>query len=410
VILGATGFTGQLAAKYMASKYNARSPTPVKWAIAGRSKPKLQSVRDSLGEEVDMLICDLSDLAGLELVVKSTTVVANYAGTPFVDKALPVVELCAKLGTSYVDITGELPMHRAAYDKYHAAAQQSGAIVLCGCGFDSVPSDMGAFLVAQAMRSKHGCGCSLIKALFGPSLGGISGGTLATAFELVSGSGAKMQGAKEANARGVYALDPNPIGSAFGPDTGNNGGPPIAYDKHAHTWVAPFIMAATNAPVVRKSNAVSGYPYGRQVRYAEVMATKSAFGAVAVCAGLAALALVVFVKPLRALLFALRVLPKPGEGPSVEVQQKGFFTAQFYALGEAGKEHLVTRAHFNSGTAGDPGYRATALMSCESALCLALERDKCRSKEGGVLTTASALGDLLVTRLNNAGMDIGIDG
>lgn len=190
VILGATGFTGQLAAQYMVKAYGPRSATPVRWAIAGRSKPKLQGVLDSLqldshDAQVDMLTVDVSDREALERVIKSTAVIANFAGTPFIDKALPVVELCSQHGTHYVDITGELPMHRASYDRYDKACKASGSIVLHGCGFDSVPSDIGAFLAAKAMRQKHDCACSLIKAFYGDSSGGFSGGTLATVLYLL---------------------------------------------------------------------------------------------------------------------------------------------------------------------------------------------------------------------------------
>jgi short subunit dehydrogenase-like uncharacterized protein len=326
-------------------------------------------------------------------------------GTPFIDKALPIVELCTRHGTCYTDITGETPLHRASYDKFHDAAKASGAIVLHGCGFDSVPSDMGAFLAAKAMRTKHGCACSLIKTFYGDSAGFVSGGTLATVVALMS-EGDNLPGAKEAKARGSYSLDPR--GATGGPDTNDHGSGVVAYDQLAKTWVAPFVMAAVNAPVVRKSNALSGYSYGQHVRYAEVMSTGSLSGSVLSVLGLAAFGAALFVSPLRWLLLRVGAMPKPGEGPSKAQQDTGYFKTAIYAVGEAGKEALVCKVHFNSGTAGDPGYKATALMSIESSLALALQRDEC-SAEGGVLTTATALGDVLIARLNKAGMDVGID-
>lgn len=264
---------------------------------------------------------------------------------------------------------------------------------------------MGAFLAAQAMRTKHGCKCSHIKTFFGDSAGFVSGGTLATAVALV-GEGDNLPGAREAKARGSYALDPE--GASGGLDTGDHGSGVVAYDHVAKTWIAPFVMAAVNAPVVRKSNALSGYSYGERVRYTEVMATSSLGGSVLSVLGLVAFGAALFVSPLRWLLLRVGAMPKPGEGPSKRQQDEGYFKTDIYAVGEAGKEDLVCKVHFNSGTAGDPGYKATALMSMESALALALERDAC-SAEGGVLTTATALGDVLIARLNKAGMDIGID-
>ncbi|KAG8467449.1 hypothetical protein KFE25_000765 [Diacronema lutheri] len=405
VILGATGFTGKLAAQYMARAYPPSSATPVRWAIAGRSADKLRDVLGTLGTAVDIVVCDLSDNDALERLVKSTSVVACYAGTPFIDKALPVVELCARHGTHYVDITGELPMHRASYDRYHDACKASGALVLHGCGFDSVPSDIGAFLAAGAMRERHDCGCSLIKMYYGKSSGGFSGGTLATIIALINAD-ASMPGGKEVKQRGAYALDP--VDGHGGPDTGSFGSPIVGYDRVGKTWVAPFVMAPTNAPVVRKSNAQLDYAYGRNMRYAEVMALPSLFAAVAVAVGLAAVGFAIVVPPIRALLFYARLLPRPGEGPSKQQQDEGFFASTAVAVGERGKEQLVTKAHVNSGNAGDPGYKATALMSMECALCLALQRDKCRA-EGGVVTTAVGLGSVLVDRLNAAGMDVGVD-
>jgi len=161
-----------------------------------------------------------------------------------------------------------------------------------------------------------------------------------------------------------------------------------------------------NGPVVRKSNALSSYSYGKGCKYNEVMGVPSLFSASILTLGLALFGLVLLLPPLRALCFALRLLPLPGEGPSRKQQEAGSFKLDVYAQGE--KEGVVAKAHVHSGTAGDPGYKATALMSMECALALALQRDACAA-EGGVLTTATALGEVLVARLNKAGMDIGID-
>ena len=60
-----------------------------------------------------------------------------------------------------------------------------------------------------------------------------------------------------------------------------------------------------------------------------------------------------------------------------------------------------------SGVAGDPGYKATAQMSVEAALCLALDRGECEAS-GGVLTPAAGLGHALVARLRRSGMELGV--
>lgn len=405
VILGATGFTGSIAARYMATHYNPRSATPVRWALAGRNRAKLEGVVSTLPDSssIDLLICDVSDLIALERVVLSTHVIANFAGTPFIDKALPVVELCAKNGVHYCDITGELPLHRVSYDRFDEASKESHAIILHGCGFDSVPSDIAAFLAAKAMRERHGCACSSITGFAGKASGAFSGGTIATGIALITAS-EDMPGLKDANSRGAYALDPK--GATGGPDKSN--GPILAFNKLLGKWTAPFVMAPTNAPVVRKSNALLGYTYGQGVRYSEVQAVESLVSAIGLIVGLALIGTILLVRPLRALALQFKLLPSPGEGPSQKQQDEGFFEFDAIAVGERGKEEHVTRAHVHSGTAGDPGYKATALMSMECALCLALERERCDPK-GGVLTPASALGDVLVERLQKQGMKLFVD-
>lgn len=410
VVLGATGFTGKLAAQYLSRHYSpAASPsTTVRWAIAGRSASKLDNVLASLAsrEGVEKLVCDVTDLEALERVISSTRVVANYAGTPFIDKALPVVELCAKHGTHYVDITGEVPLHRESYDKHHEACVASQAVVLHGCGFDSVPSDLGAFMAASAMRSRHGCGCSKMTMLHGSASGGFSGGTLATVLALMAG-GNSLPGASAAAERGAYALDP--AGATGGPDTGTLACAPrvIGYNDAVKKWTAPFVMAPVNAPVVRKSNALLSYTYGRSMAYSEVAECPSLPVAALMVFGLSTAVLSLAVPPVRGLLFKLGLLPRPGEGPSKAAQDAGYFNARVIAHADGGAKHVVT-AHVQSGTAGDPGYKATALMSIESALCLALQREKCDPK-GGVLTPASALGQVLVDRLNAAGMKLYVE-
>mmetsp|Transcript_14537 Transcript_14537/g.42692 ORF Transcript_14537/g.42692 Transcript_14537/m.42692 type:complete len:420 (-) Transcript_14537:496-1755(-) len=411
VILGATGFTGGLAAQYMARAYTApNSAVPVRWGIAGRNREKLDKILSGLPcsnkDNIDTFVCDVTNAEDLERVIKATRVVANFAGTPFIDKALPIVELCARHATHYVDITGEIPLHRSSYDLHHAACQASKAVILHGCGYDSVPSDLAAYLAAKTLRERYGAECAHLTTIVGDSSGGMSGGTLATIIELVT-KGSSIPGAKEAAARGAYALDP--AGCNGGPDRGVAGDLGIVgYEKRAKTWFAPFLMAAVNAPVVRKSNALAGYAYGKEVRVSEVMKANSLLGAVATVVSLATVGVALALPPIRALLFTLGVLPKPGEGPSEKTREEGFFHIYAVAAAAGGKDAPTCTAHVRSGTAGDPGYKATAIMSMESALCLALERDKCR-EEGGVLTPAYALGDVLVARLNKAGMKVYVD-
>ena len=299
LVIGATGFTGHLACEYL----TAWGPPGLKWAAVGRSEAKLANLRGELGLS-HTLQCDVTDLPRLEQLIRDASVVANFAGSPFIDKALPIVRLCAEHGTDYVDITGETPLQRASYDLYHEQAISSGACIVHQCGYDSIPSDIGAFLAVGALRDSFGCTAAEIKTFVGKSKGGISGGTLATVLYMLTK--ADVPGAADAAARGAYALDP--AGAKGGPDTAVGSPDLVRYDRRMRTWHAPFVMAAVNAPVVRKSAVLLGY--GDDCRYAEVMAVPSLLAAVGAVAGLALSGAALLLPPVRALLFKLGVLPR----------------------------------------------------------------------------------------------------
>lgn len=343
---------------------------------------------------------------------------ANFAGTPFADKALPVVEACVRHGTHYVDITGEVHLHRASYDQYHQQALDSKCLILHSCGYDSVPSDLGAYLAVKALKERCGVPCAELRTFAGASKGGISGGTLATALGVLTGKVKNLPGMREAAARGVYSLDPEQADGvvAGGPDTSDAGG--VGYDERAHSWYMPNVMAGVNAPVVRKSAKLLGYrgTRGSVPAYSEVAACTSRWKALGGTAGLAVGGLLLAIPPVRALLFRTKVLPLPGEGPDKQLRDTGFFHTWVLGVGERAAEDAAADgdapspppmvvADVRSGTAGDPGYKATAQMAVESALCLALERERCDAA-GGVLTPAVGLGDVLVERLEQSGMEL----
>ncbi|CAB9530072.1 Trans-acting enoyl reductase [Seminavis robusta] len=404
IIYGATGFTGQLAAEYVQKHY----PT-LKFALAGRNRSKLEVVRKQITtgsssnneKEIPLLVADaVQDPKALDELAQSTKVIANYAGSPFVDKALPVVEACAKHGTCYTDITGEPNFQRLSYDRYHKQAKETGALIVHACGYDSIPSDIGAMLAADAMKERHGCTCKSLELVSRGSKGGASGGTIHTGLSMIFG-GKTVPGMNEVKARGAYGLDPE--GATGGPDTSDTVSF-VTYDSVARTYVIPFIMAGANAPVVRKTNALWGYRYGKQCTYREVQAVPSLISGLAGMVGFGLFGVLLAFPPTRWLLTNY-VLPKPGEGPSQQARDTGFFSSKIYAVGE--QDQLVV-AYVKSGTAGDPGYKATAQMSIEASLAMALEREKCAT-QGGVLTTATALGMTLVDRLNKTGMQLGVE-
>lgn len=402
VVLGATGFTGKLACEYLSRK----APSGLRWAMAGRNTQKLEAFRSELpeaGQQIPILQVDVGNDAQLKDLATATKVIANYAGSPYHDKGLPVVSACVSAGCCYVDITGEPPFVRNSADRYDAKAKETNALIVHCTGFDCIPSDMGAWLAAKTMRERHGTGCAKMRFVSGKSLGGASGGTIHTALSVLS-EGNALEGA--AASSDIYGLDPP--GSQRGPDTGDFGdkGALPGWDATAGCWGAPFVMAPVNARVVRRSNALSGYSYGQGCSYGEIMEMPGPVASTGTVLGMGIGLGLVMCPPTR---WALKrwVLPEPGQGPSRKTQEEGFFEARTVAVGQQqdGEAPPKVTVHVQSGTGGDPGYKCTALMSIESALCLALQRSDLPC-QGGVVTPAVAFGQVLIDRLNAAGMKL----
>jgi short subunit dehydrogenase-like uncharacterized protein len=284
---------------------------------------------------------------------------------------------------------------RDSMSSCHQAAMGSGARIVHSCGFDSIPSDLGVLLAHEA-ASADGAGDLEDTTLVVTALrGGMSGGTLASLLGQVD----EMR-ASTANRQIVtdpYALSPERTAEpALGDERDLSW---ARYDPGLGQWTGPFLMAGFNTRVVRRSNALLGWAYGRQFRYREVtgfgVSPAAPVRAMAVTAGLTALLAGVALRPSRSLLGP--VLPKPGEGPSEKARRTGFYRLEVHARTSSGARYLT-----NVAAPGDPGYAATAVMLGESALCLALDRDRLPDRSG-VLTPATAMGAPLAERLRAAG-------
>jgi short subunit dehydrogenase-like uncharacterized protein len=90
-----------------------------------------------------------------------------------------------------------------------------------------------------------------------------------------------------------------------------------------------------------------------------------------------------------------RLVPQPGEGPSRETRESGFFRIAVHGVGASGARATTLVVGTN-----DPGYGETAKMLGESTLCLAEDA----LPGGGGVTTPAAMGLRLVERLRAAGM------
>jgi short subunit dehydrogenase-like uncharacterized protein len=389
VLFGASGFVGRLIAAHLAEA----APPGTRIALAGRSAARLTEVRAGLpgpARDWPVVEADSGDPAALSALAGSTRVLATTVG-PYARHGLPVVEACARAGTHYLDLTGEILFVREAIDRFDAPARESGARIVHSCGYDSIPSDLAVLLLHERAAADGAGGLRDVR-LVATIRGGFSGGTI----DSIRGQIDALRGDRALRrlAADPFALSPD---RAAEPDTPQPPDAPAPFRTADGEWVAPFVMASYNTRIVRRSNALLGWAYGRSLRYGEVMGAGrgpvGAASAVAVTGGMAAALGALALPPARALLD--RVLPAPGTGPSPEVQEKGWFRMLVEARTEGGQRY---RAEVSA--PGDPGYAATAVMFGESALTLALDDLPDRA---GSLTPATALGDALVDRLRAAG-------
>lgn len=391
VLFGATGFTGRLVAEYLAEHYG---DSDVRVALAGRSIAKLEDTRRGLpaaGRDWPLLVADSHDRTSLDAIAENTSVVCTTVG-PYAKYGAELVAACVAHGTDYCDLTGETQFIRRMIDAHHEEAKKTGARIVHCCGFDSIPSDLGTLMMQEASKERFGAPLQKLTYFAGETKGGFSGGTVASMLNLFEEIARDKRVLKILG--NPYAL--NPEGERKGPDGSDQKG--VRFDRDLGQWTAPFVMAAVNTRVVRRSNAILGYPWGEDFRYAEVMSTgkgpRGLARATAITSFLGGFMGAAAIDPIRKLL-AARVLPKPGEGPSKEDRDKGFFVTRFVGKTADGRA-LRGRVEGTS----DPGYGETAKMLAESALCLALGGPS----EGGVRTPASTMGMLLVERLRKAGM------
>jgi len=390
VLFGATSFVGELTAAYLAR----HAPAGTRIALAGRSRERLEKVRDRLpapGGDWPLVVADTGDAEALARMAASTDVLVTTVG-PYAKYGLPVVEACATAGPRYADLTGEVQFAREAIDRCDETARTTGARLVHSCGYDSIPSDLAVLLLHSRVQADGEGELTDVTAV-ARIRGGVSGGTIDSMRGLADGARAD---------RSIFTLMRDPHGLSpqrdAEPDTRQPSDNPAPHRVDGR-WVAPFVMASYNTRIVRRSNAIAGYAYGKGLRYGEVMGMGSgpvgAVAAGAVTAGLGGLLAGLSTPGVRRLLD--RVLPKPGEGPSEKTQQNGWFRHDVDATTTTGARYTARV----SGS-GDPGYAATAVMLGESGLCLALDGDRLPDRHGS-LTPATAMGPALVERLRTAG-------
>ena len=383
IIYGATGFTGKLCVKYFQS-----INTTVTWAMAGRNLIKLQKVADDHQAKVEILLADSDDESALDNLTSRARVILSTTG-PFHRYGSKLVASCIKNHAHYVDITGENFWVKGLIEKHHAEASAKGIRIIPSCGFDSIPSDLGAFFSAQAIGKP-------IKRIesFHSYEGGASGGTLETMFSMGElDLGDDLTNPFLLNPEDSYSdeqmlLSSDRVG--------------IAKKSEINAWSGPFIMATANTRVVRRTEALLALrqeSYGPDFTYQEHAFHKSWWSA-AKSLVLTGLSVLILLSPLKRLVKPF--LPKPGEGPSESVQENGWFDCKFIVEAEDG-----TKSVFNMNGRGDPGYKVTSKLVSECALCLIEDQDTLPggSEYGGILTSASGLGKSLIARLKRVGIN-----
>ena len=383
IIYGATGFTGKLCVKYFQS-----INTTVTWAMAGRNLIKLQKVADDHQAKVEILLADSDDESALDNLTSRARVILSTTG-PFHRYGSKLVASCIKNHAHYVDITGENFWVKGLIEKHHAEASAKGIRIIPSCGFDSIPSDLGAFFSAQAIGKP-------IKRIesFHSYEGGASGGTLETMFSMGElDLGDDLTNPFLLNPEDSYSDEQMQLSS-------DKVG--IAKKSEINAWSGPFIMATANTRVVRRTEALLALrqeSYGPDFTYQEHAFHKSWWSA-AKSLVLTGLSVLILLSPLKRLVKPF--LPKPGEGPSETVQENGWFDCKFIVEANDG-----TKSVFNMNGKGDPGYKVTSKLVSECALCLIEDQDTLPGggEYGGILTSASGLGESLIARLKRVGIN-----
>jgi short subunit dehydrogenase-like uncharacterized protein len=385
LVYGATGFTGQLVAEYLAQHYSSKGDP--KWAMAGRSLDKLASVRDAIGAPADTILiqADASDPASLKAMVDQTRSVLTTVG-PYQLYGSELVAACAQTGTDYLDLCGEPVWMRQMIDAHEAAAQSSGARIVFSCGFDSLPFELGVFFCQETAKKVMGAPVSRVKGRVRAMTATVSGGTVASTKASFSAAARDLS---------LVALLQNPfvLTPRFEGPKQPRGNKPLL-DEDMGSWTAPFVMATINTRNVHRSNMLMNFPYGKDFVYDEMVLTGPGEQGEANA------------KRLVAAVNAERMGSagglKPGEGPSKEEQETGFYDLLFVGIAADGRQVRVAVRGDR-----DPGYGSTSKMIAECAICLLRDTPEI---SGGIWTPGAAMGNKLIKRLvDHAGLTFDVE-
>jgi short subunit dehydrogenase-like uncharacterized protein len=391
VLHGATGYVGRLTARHLAERAGGG-----RIALSGRSEQRLGQVRDELGVDWPLVVTDATDPTSVDRLAARTAVVATTVG-PYHKYGLPLVRACAERGTAYCDLTGETLFVRASADAAHERAVATGARIVHSAGFDSVPSDLGVWMLHEQARADGAGTLGQTVFVLVSVRGGVSGGTIDSVRAELREMADPAQRRLLAD---PYALSPDRAADPSGAGEGDAVLP--GRDPVLGRWVAAYPFGPHDSRIVRRTNALLGHPYGPGFRYRERLAVGRG-PAAPVVAGLVTAGMGAFVAGMRlppTRLLLDRVLPAPGRGPSARTRSGGHFRVEVHTVTSTGARYVAT-----VGADADPGYGATAVIFGEAALSLAQDD---LTGPGGVLTPAAALGGHLVARLRDRGLELSV--
>ena len=382
IIWGATGFTGRLVAEYIFKNYSSEK---LNWAIAGRDKKKLINVRDEIADEnIPIIIADSFDEVSLTKMTQKTKVICSTVG-PYSKYGSLLVKSCIKTNTHYCDLAGEAQWIRKIVDTYHQEAKNQKTRIVNSCGFDSIPSDIGVYFIHKNLPDIN-IKLDKISMRLSGFKGSLSGGTYASMNNIIT------EASKDSLIRKIltnpYGL--NPEGQRSGPDKRDLN--KVKYDKDSKSWIAPFMMAGINTKIVRRSNALSNYSYGKNFTYDESVMTGDGFRR-RIRAIISVLPLIFLSAKPGSLLKRIFnfFTPKPGQGPNENERENGYYSMRFY-IRYNDKSRALVRVTGDR----DPGYGSTSKMLAESAICLSKDSLK---DTYGVITPSIAMGDQILDRL-----------
>ena len=385
IIWGASGFTGRLVAEYLYKNYNSKD---LKWAIAGRDNQKLISIRKTfLNDEVPIVLADSFDETSLNKMTQRANVICSTVG-PYAKYGSLLVKSCIKNKTHYCDLAGEAQWIRKMIDLHHEEAIRNQVKIVNSCGYDSIPSDIGVYFINKNLSKKN----LTIKMRVTGTKGGYSGGTYASMQNIIKEASSDREVRKSLT--NPYGL--NPVGEQSGHDKRDLSS--VVFDKKIKSWIAPFLMAGINTKIVRRSNALSNYNYGKDFKYDEAVMTGKGIKGQLAGIMLSIPLILLAAKPGSILnkIFSFFV-PKPGQGPDKKERESGYFSSKFFVFDEHSNSSI-----FKVTGDRDPGYGSTSKMLAESAVCLAKDN---LDNTFGIITPSYAMGNNILERLvSNAGL------